>query len=123
MCVLINDIGRRLPLELQCSYQGQQGDVSQSVPGNYKTRFCGGQNLTTVEGNALVYHVYPESRTTGERRAEFIRAWGHGFEQKGAGRGGRTGGATRSVRGNYNSLKGIDLTVLEGVHRFIMYIR
>ena len=33
-------IGRRLPLELQCSlYQGQQGDVSKSVRGNYKTRF------------------------------------------------------------------------------------
>ena len=39
-CVLTKDIGRRLPLELQCSlYQGQQGDVSQSVRGNYKTRF------------------------------------------------------------------------------------
>ena len=33
------DIGRRLPLELQCSYQGHQVDVSQSVRGNYKTRF------------------------------------------------------------------------------------
>ena len=32
----MKDIGRRLPLELQCSYQGQQGDVSQSVRGNYK---------------------------------------------------------------------------------------
>ena len=32
VCVLIKDIGRRLPLELQCSlYQGQQGDVIQSV--------------------------------------------------------------------------------------------
>ena len=30
------DIGRRLPLQLQCSYQGQQGDVRQSVRGNYK---------------------------------------------------------------------------------------
>ena len=40
VCVLIKDIGRRLPLELHCSlYQGQQGDVNQSVPGNYKTRF------------------------------------------------------------------------------------
>ena len=39
LCVLIKDIGRRLPLQLQCSYQGQQGDVSQSVRGNYKTRF------------------------------------------------------------------------------------
>ena len=34
MCVLIKGIGRRLPLELQCSlYQGQQGDVNQSVRG------------------------------------------------------------------------------------------
>ena len=39
LCVLIKDIGRRLPLQLQCSYQGQQGDVGQSVRGNYKTRF------------------------------------------------------------------------------------
>ena len=31
LCVLIKDIGRRLPLELQCSYQGQQGDVGRSV--------------------------------------------------------------------------------------------
>ena len=36
---LFKDIGRRLPLKLQCSYQGQQGDVRQSVRGNYKTRF------------------------------------------------------------------------------------
>ena len=36
LCVLIKDIGRRLPLELQCSYQGQQGDVRQSVRGNCK---------------------------------------------------------------------------------------
>ena len=33
-CVLIKDIGRRLPLQLQCSYQGQQDDFSQSVRGN-----------------------------------------------------------------------------------------
>ena len=39
LCVLIKDIGRQLPLQLQCSYQGPQGDVSQSVRGNYKTRF------------------------------------------------------------------------------------
>ena len=42
LCVLIKDIGRRLPLQLQCSYQGQQGDFSQSVRWNYKTRFWGG---------------------------------------------------------------------------------
>ena len=40
VCVLIKDICRRLPLELQCSlYQGQQGDLNQSVRGNYQTRF------------------------------------------------------------------------------------
>ena len=44
--VHIKDRGRRLPLQLQCSYQGQQGDVSQPVRGNYKTRFWEGQNLT-----------------------------------------------------------------------------
>ena len=31
----MKDIDRRLPLQLQCSYQGQQGDVRQSVRGNY----------------------------------------------------------------------------------------
>ena len=29
LCVLTKNIGRRLSLELQCSYQGQQGDVGQ----------------------------------------------------------------------------------------------
>ena len=58
LCVLIKDIGRRRPLQqLQCSYQGQQGDFSQSVRGNYKTRFWGGQNLTAVEGNVSFYQV------------------------------------------------------------------
>ena len=70
LCVRIKDIGRRLPLQLQCSYQGQQGDISQSVRGNYKTRFWGRQNLTAVEGNASVYQVNPVSRITGEGRAE-----------------------------------------------------
>ena len=98
MCVLINDIGRRLPLELPCSlYQRQQGDVSQSVRGNYKTRFGGGQHLTTVEGNASVqnltavegnasvqnltavegnasvYQVCPVRRITGKGRAEVFK--------------------------------------------------
>ena len=80
LCVLIKDIGRRLPLQLQCSYQGQQGDVSQSVRGNYKTRFWGGQNLTGVEGNASVYRVNPISRISGEGRAEFLRTWGPDFD-------------------------------------------
>ena len=88
-CVRIKDIGRRLPLELQCSlYQGQQGGVSQSVRGNNKNRFRGGHILTAVEENASVYQVYPVSRITRERRAEFLRARGPGFEQEGAGGGG-----------------------------------
>ena len=39
VCVLIKDMGRRLHLQLQSSYQGQRSDVRQSVRGNYKTRF------------------------------------------------------------------------------------
>ena len=35
-CVLVKDLGRQFPLELQCSlYQGQQGDATQSVRGSY----------------------------------------------------------------------------------------
>ena len=42
-----------------------------------------------MEGSASVYQVYPVSRLTGEGRAEFLRAWGHGGEQEeGAGGGG-----------------------------------
>ena len=72
VCVLIIDISRRHPLELQCSlYQGQQGDVRQSVRGNDKTRFSGGQYLTAVEGNSSVYPVYPASRITSEGDRRF----------------------------------------------------
>ena len=39
LCVLIKDVGRQLPSQLQCSYRGQQGDVRQFVRGNYKTLF------------------------------------------------------------------------------------
>ena len=61
-----------------------------------------------MEGNAAVYQVYPVSRITGAGRAEFLRAWGHGFEQEGTG---GEGGATQFVRGNYKSFKGVNLTV------------
>ena len=121
----MKDIGRRLSLELQCSlYQGQQGDVNQSVRGNFKTRFSGGQNLVAVDGNASVYQVYHVSRITGEGRAEFLRTWGAGFEQEGAGGrgGGETGGATQSVRGNKKPFKGTYLTVVEGMAQAFMYI-
>ena len=56
---------------------------------------------------------------TGEGRADFLRTWGPGFEQEG-GAGGGTSVATQPVRGNYKSFKGINLTVLEGMHQFIM---
>ena len=46
LCVLIKDIVRRwLPLQLQCSYQGQQGDVSQSVRENYKKNVSEGDKI------------------------------------------------------------------------------
>ena len=35
---LIEDVGRRLSLQLQCSFQSQQGDVSQSMRANLITR-------------------------------------------------------------------------------------
>ena len=72
LCVLIKGIGRRLPLKLQCSYQGQRGDVRQSVRGNYKTCFWGGQNLTAVEGNASVYQVNPVSRISSPSRPSWL---------------------------------------------------
>ena len=68
-----------------------------------------------MEGNAPVYQVYPVSRINGEGRADFLEAWGPGFEQEGAEEG-RASGATQSVRGNLQSFKGTNLTVVEGLH-------
>ena len=50
-----------------------------------------------MEGNASVYQGNHVSRITGEGRAEFLRTWGAGLDQKGAGlegggRGGRADG-------------------------------
>ena len=62
-----------------------------------------------MEGNASVYQINPVSRTTGEGRAEDLRTWGAGFDQKGGrrgGKGGGTGGAAQFVRGNYESFLG-----------------
>ena len=73
-----------------------------------------------MEGNASGYQVYPVGRITGEERTELLRAWGPGFEQEGAERPG--GGGIPSVRGNNISCKGTNLTVVEGMHQFIMYI-
>ena len=44
-----------------------------------------------MEGTASVYQVTPVSRITGVGRAEFLRTWGPGFDQKGAGVGGGGG--------------------------------
>ena len=78
--------------------------------------------MIAAKGNASsVYHVCPVSRITGEGRAEFLRTWGAVFDQEGAG-GGGADGATQSVRGNYKSFKGTNLTVVEKMRQFIMYI-
>ena len=45
-----------------------------------------------------------------------------GLNKTERGGGGGTGGATQYVRGNYKSFKGMNLTVLGGMHQFIMYI-
>ena len=71
-----------------------------------------------MEGNASVYQVYPVSRITGEGRAEFLRTWGPGFDQEGAGGGeGATGGAAQPVRGNYKSYPVSRTTSEERVER------
>ena len=86
-CALIKDIGRRLPLQLQSCYHGQQCDVIQSVPGNYKTR-CAEDNIWQlgkkfVSISKSIYQVHLVSRITGDNRAEFLRTWGPGFDEKG----------------------------------------
>ena len=45
-----------------------------------------------------------------------------GLNKRERGGGGVMGGATQYVRGNYKPSKGMNLTVLEGMHHFIMYI-
>ena len=53
--------------------------------------------------------MFPVSRITGEGRAELLRAWGHGFEQDGAGWGGRGDGRGKSFPST--SLKVINVKV------------
>ena len=43
--------------------------------------------------------------------------------ERGGRGGGGTGDKTQSVRGNYKSLKGTNLTVVVGMHQFIIYTR
>ena len=74
--------------------------------------------MTAVEGTASVCQVHPVTRITDE-----WRAWGPEFKQEGAGRGWggeETGRANQSVRKNYKSLRGINLTVVERMHQLIM---
>ena len=74
-----------------------------------------------VKGNvSSVYQVHPVRRITCEGRAEVLRASGPEFEQEGAAGTGGTGGATQSVRGNYKSFKGTNLSIVEGRPQFII---
>ena len=54
----------------ECSYQGQQGDVSQSLCAETMKPVFERDNVYYL-GNASVYQVNPASRITGEGRAEF----------------------------------------------------
>ena len=47
--------------------------------------------MTTVEGNASVHQMNAVSRTTGEGKAEVLRAWGPDFDQKRGRIGGKQG--------------------------------
>ena len=57
-------------------------------------------------------------RITGEGRAEFLRAWGAGFEQEGE--GGWGGGQLDLCVEAINPLRGQYLTVLEGGYMYIL---
>ena len=59
-----------------------------------------------MEGNASVYQVYPVSRITGEGRAEFLKAWGAGFEHEEAGGGGERAGQHHLCVDTKNPLRG-----------------
>ena len=50
-----------------------------------------------MEETSSVYKVSLVSRITGERRAEFLRTWGPGFDQEGAGGGGWGDGWGNSI--------------------------
>ena len=66
-----------------------------------------------MEGNAAVYQVNPPvDRITGEGRAEFLRTWGPGFDQKRAGLegGGKGGGGGADGR----SICACKLSILQG---------
>ena len=66
-----------------------------------KNYFLGGQKLTAVEENGSVYQVNAVSRITGEGRAEFQRARGPDFDQRGRGEGeGGDSWAAQFVGGN-----------------------
>ena len=55
----MKNIGRRLPLELQCSlYKGEQGDVISLCAAAIR----GEHNVTPVERNVSVYQGYPVRR-------------------------------------------------------------
>ena len=54
--------------------------------------------------NVLI--VYPVSRITDEGRAEFLRAWGHGFEQEGAGGKGEWAGQLKMCVKTINPSRG-----------------
>ena len=84
-------IGRRLPLQLQCSCHGQRGDVRQSVRGNYITRLWWGHNLTAVEGNASVikWILQVELPVRGGRSFKDVEAWVWWREGDGRGGGGQ----------------------------------
>ena len=65
----------------------------------------------------------PVSRLIGEGREDVSGRGGLGLQKWDRGWGGKgTFGVTQSVRGNCKSVKGINMTVLEGMHQFIMYI-
>ena len=119
--VFIKDIGRRLPLQLQCSYQGQQGDARQSLCARKlqnpfrrgtKSDSCGGKCIRLSSksckskprwgGGGVLKNVgsFFWSKASGVGGRGSGGEWGGG--------GGRAGNLCVEAK---NPLKGINLTV------------
>ena len=67
-------------------HQGEQSYVRQSLRGNYRTCFRGGQNImTAVVGNAPICQVYPVYGITGDGRAQLFQIVGAWVLSRGRG--------------------------------------
>ena len=76
MCVLIDDICRRLLLELACTRVKRAMFINLCVETIKLNLLLSGTKSDGCGRNASVYQVCTARGITGEGRAEFLKAWG-----------------------------------------------